>query len=62
MRTPSGEELGFDLEEFRRYRLLNGLDDIGLTLEHADAIRDYESRAREQRPWLFDAVEGGQAQ
>lgn len=51
--TPSGERIGFEVDEFRRYCLLNGFDDIGLTLQHAGAIRDYESRRRQEAPWLF---------
>jgi 3-isopropylmalate/(R)-2-methylmalate dehydratase small subunit len=35
---------GFDIDPFRKHCLLNGLDDIGLTLQHADAIREYEAR------------------
>ena len=54
--TPSGEELRFDVDDFRKHCLLNGLDDIGLTLQSADAIRSYESRLREQSPWLFDVI------
>ena len=54
--TPAGEEFGFEVEAFRKHCLLNGLDDIGLTLEHADAIRDYEERARTSSPWLFNAI------
>ena len=54
--TPSGESFGFELDEFRRHCLLNGLDDIGLTLEDADAIRDYEAKKRQSSPWLFDAI------
>ncbi len=56
VREPNGRETPFEVEEFRRYRLLNGLDDIGLTLEHADAIRAYEARTRKQRPWLFNGI------
>ena len=44
------------MDEFRRHCLLNGLDDIGLTLQSADAIRAYEQRTREQSPWLFDVI------
>ena len=55
-KTPSGESFAFEVDEFRKHCLLNGLDDIGLTLEHADAIRNYEAKRREQAPWLFDAV------
>jgi 3-isopropylmalate/(R)-2-methylmalate dehydratase small subunit len=46
----------FDIDEFRKHCLLNGLDDIGLTLENADAIRAYEERRKQQAPWLFDGV------
>jgi 3-isopropylmalate/(R)-2-methylmalate dehydratase small subunit len=54
--TPTGEEYGFEVDAFRKHCLLNGLDDIGLTLESADAIRRYEERWREQSPWLFDVI------
>lgn len=54
--TPSGESFEFDLDEFRRHCLLNGLDDIGLTLEDADYIRAYEEKRKKQSPWLFDAI------
>jgi 3-isopropylmalate/(R)-2-methylmalate dehydratase small subunit len=54
--TPSGESFSFEIDEFRKHCLLNGLDDIGLTLEHADKIRAYESRRRAEAPWLFDVV------
>jgi len=54
--TPAGEEYGFEVDAFRKHCLLNGLDDIGLTLESADAIRRYEERWREQSPWLFDVI------
>ena len=43
----------FNVDDFRRYCLLNGLDDIGLTLRHADAIRDYEAQRKVSAPWLF---------
>ena len=43
----------FDVEPFRKYCLLNGLDDIGLTLRHSDKIRAFEARRREQFPWIF---------
>ncbi|GMQ90598.1 MAG: 3-isopropylmalate dehydratase small subunit [Gammaproteobacteria bacterium] len=51
--TPEGEAFRFDVDEFRKHCLLNGLDDIDLTLEHAAAIRAYEQRARAGTPWLF---------
>ncbi|MDD2465531.1 MAG: 3-isopropylmalate dehydratase small subunit [Desulfobulbus sp.] len=51
--TPSGEIICFAIEEYRRKRLLEGLDDIGLTLLNADAIRSYEATRKETAPWLF---------
>ena len=51
---PDGVRLPFEIDAFRRHCLLNGLDDIGLTLEHADAIRDYEAKRRQSAPWLFN--------
>ena len=51
--TPSGETIAFDVDPFRKHCLLNGLDDIGLTLQHADEIRAYEERRRQEAPWLF---------
>ena len=43
----------FEVDAFRKYSLLNGLDDIGLTLRHADKIRAFESIRRERFPWAF---------
>jgi 3-isopropylmalate/(R)-2-methylmalate dehydratase small subunit len=51
--TPGGESYGFDIDPFTKHCLLNGLDEIGLTLQHADRIRAFESRHREREPWLF---------
>src|SRR5690606_29544760 len=51
--TPAGERFAFEVDDFRKHCLLKGLDDIGLTLEDADAIRAYEARRRQQAPWLF---------
>ncbi len=51
--TPSGEAFAFDVDPFRKHCLLNGLDDIGLTLQHVDEIRAYEARRRQEAPWLF---------
>jgi len=51
--TPSGEVLSFDVDSGRKYRLLNGLDDIGLTLLQSDKIKQYETRRRVEAPWLF---------
>jgi 3-isopropylmalate/(R)-2-methylmalate dehydratase small subunit len=51
--TPAGETLAFDMDAGRKHRLLNGLDDIGLTLLQADKIKAYEDRRRIDAPWLF---------
>lgn len=48
-----GLEFSFAIDAYRKHSLLRGLDDIGLTLQHADAIRTYEVQRREQKPWLF---------
>ncbi len=50
---PDGRALAFEVDPFRRECLLNGWDDIGLTLRHADEIRDFEARRRIEQPWLF---------
>jgi 3-isopropylmalate/(R)-2-methylmalate dehydratase small subunit len=49
---PDGAELHFDVEPFRKYCLVNGFDDIGLTLRHADKIRSFESERLARKPWL----------
>lgn len=54
--TPSGEAFGFEVDAFRRHCLLNGLDDIGLTLQDGDAIRAFEAKAKVARPWVFNAL------
>lgn len=51
--TPSGRVISFVVDENRRFRLLNGLDDIGLSLQHADKIKAYESERAKRAPWLF---------
>jgi 3-isopropylmalate/(R)-2-methylmalate dehydratase small subunit len=51
--TPSGEVMRFDIEPFRKEGLLNGWDEIGRTLRHAQAIRAYEERRRQAEPWIF---------
>ncbi len=51
--TPSDEIMSFEIDPARKHRLLNGLDDIELTLQHADEVRAYEVRRREHAPWLF---------
>lgn len=51
--SPSGKEYFFEVDAFRKHCLLNGLDDIGLTLQHADDIKAFEEKAKEDRPWVF---------
>jgi 3-isopropylmalate/(R)-2-methylmalate dehydratase small subunit len=51
--TPSGQSIVFSVDENRRFRLLNGLDDIALSLQHADKIKAYESERAKRAPWLF---------
>ena len=53
---PQGQELPFDVQPFRKYCLLNGFDDIGLTLRHADKIRAFEARRLTEKPWLANTV------
>jgi 3-isopropylmalate/(R)-2-methylmalate dehydratase small subunit len=55
--TPDGQAYRFEIDPFRKHCLLEGLDDIGLTLQHAAEIRAYEARHREEAPWLFAAGE-----
>ena len=49
---PSGEEIHFDIDPFRKHLLLNGLDDIGQTLKHAPRIDTFEAARAKQSPWL----------
>ncbi len=49
---PNGEEIHFDIDPFRKHLLLNGLDDIGQTLQHAPRIESYETARRASQPWL----------
>ena len=58
VRLPDGEILPFTVEAYRRQCLLEGLDDIGVSLKSADAIRAYEARTAGLRPWLFPEVAG----
>ncbi|WP_282041719.1 3-isopropylmalate dehydratase small subunit [Halomonas alimentaria] len=51
--TPSGEVIEFEVDPFRKHCLLEGLDDIGITLQDEDAIRTFEAKHRAARPWLF---------
>jgi 3-isopropylmalate/(R)-2-methylmalate dehydratase small subunit len=50
--TPEGRDISFDIEPFRKYCLVNGFDDIGLTLRKSDQIRAYEAERLARHPWL----------
>lgn len=52
--TPSGEVLSFEVDPFRQHCLIEGLDDIGLTLQDAEAIKAYEASRRQVTPWIFN--------
>lgn len=56
VRTPSGAAFSFEVDAFRKHCLIKGLDDIGLTLQDADAISAFEVKARAARPWVFNAL------
>ncbi|KUY89990.1 3-isopropylmalate dehydratase [Burkholderia territorii] len=58
VRTPDGREYAFDITAFRKYCLLNGFDDIGLTLRHADKIRQFEAERLAKQPWLNNKLVG----
>jgi len=51
--TPSGQSFYFEVDDFRKHCLLNGLDDIGLTLQSSEAIKTYEAARETTAPWLF---------
>ena len=51
--TPDGQHYSFEVDEARKYRLLNGLDDIGLTLQHRAEIESFEQQRKQTYPWLF---------
>ena len=53
---PDGTELGFEVQAFRKFCLLNGFDDIGLTLRHADKIKAYEAERLLKKPWLAHSL------
>lgn len=59
--TSTGSVIAFEVDGFRKHCLLNGLDDIGQTLQEADAIRAYEQKLRGSSPWLFDSFAGDQS-
>ncbi|MEN8178561.1 MAG: 3-isopropylmalate dehydratase small subunit [Pseudomonadota bacterium] len=53
LQLPDGRTIGFEVDAFRKHCLLNGLDDIGLTLQHVDEIKAFEERHHQAAPWLF---------
>jgi 3-isopropylmalate/(R)-2-methylmalate dehydratase small subunit len=53
---PDGEKIPFQIDPFRKHCMINGLDDIGLTLQKGDAIDSYEDRLKLSQPWLAPAV------
>ncbi|RQS74369.1 3-isopropylmalate dehydratase small subunit [Burkholderia sp. Bp8963] len=58
VRAPDGREYAFEVAAFRKYCLLNGFDDIGLTLRHADKIRQFEAERLAKQPWLNNKLIG----
>ncbi len=52
--SPSDKSYKFDVDAFRKHCLLNGLDDIGLTMQHQDAIKAFETKHQAAQPWLFN--------
>ncbi len=51
--APDGGAFEFDIDAFRKHCLLNGLDEIGLTLQHSEKIKQFEQKRRAEQPWLF---------
>lgn len=56
VKTPSGQEFAFSVDEFRKHCLINGLDDIGLTLQDGESIKNFETTAKQARPWVFNSL------
>jgi 3-isopropylmalate/(R)-2-methylmalate dehydratase small subunit len=54
--SPSGAEYSFAIDQFRKDCLIQGLDEIGLTLQSVDAIKEYEQKRAEEHPWVFGAI------
>jgi len=52
--TPTGESYAFEVDAFRKHCLLNGLDDIGLTMQHQDKIKAFELKHQQSQPWFFN--------
>jgi 3-isopropylmalate/(R)-2-methylmalate dehydratase small subunit len=53
---PQGEEIPFEVQPFRKYCLINGFDDIGLTLRRSDKIRAFEAERLASKPWLANSM------
>ncbi len=53
--TPGGEAIPFEVDAHKRHMLVNGLDEIGLTLERAEAIAAFEQGHHQRHPWVFEA-------
>ncbi|MGH8846283.1 MAG: 3-isopropylmalate dehydratase small subunit, partial [Polaromonas sp.] len=53
-----GEEIPFEVQNFRKYCLLNGFDDIGLTLRQSDKIKAFEAERLAKKPWLAHTIPG----
>ena len=51
-----GEKIGFEIEEYRKERLIEGLDDIGITMNYEQSITDYESLQKKNKPWIFKDI------
>lgn len=56
VKTPTGQSFPFEIDAFRKHCLINGLDDIGLTLQDGDAIHAFEEKAKQSRPWVFNTL------
>ncbi|MFZ5842363.1 MAG: 3-isopropylmalate dehydratase small subunit [Pseudomonadota bacterium] len=54
--SSAGTTLKFEIDPPRKHVLVNGLDDIGMTLQHVDAIKAFEAQRKKERPWLFGAI------
>jgi 3-isopropylmalate/(R)-2-methylmalate dehydratase small subunit len=55
--VPQGDEIAFDVQPFRKYCLINGFDDIGLTLRHKDEIKAFEAQRLATKPWLAHTLQ-----
>ena len=53
---PQGGELAFEIQPFRKYCMVNGFDDIGLTLRQSDKIKAFEAQRLAQKPWLAHTI------